>query len=49
MPDFHDANAADIASGYDFGSLWHNTSDGGVFLCRDEAEGAADWQELTFV
>lgn len=39
----------DISEGYDVLSEWLNVSDGGVFKCVDATEGAAVWQEVTFV
>lgn len=29
------------------GALWLNTTDGGLFVCRDNATGAAVWGEIT--
>lgn len=36
----------DSADGYRAGSLWLNTTDGGLFVCTDATEGAAVWAEL---
>lgn len=39
----------DTLDGYAAGSIWVNTSDLGTFICVDASEGAADWNEITFV
>ena len=31
------------------GNTWVNTTDDGVFVCQDNATGAAVWGEVTFV
>lgn len=36
----------DSADGYRAGSLWLNTTDGGLFVCEDASAGAAVWTEL---
>ena len=41
--------AADTDAGYAPGSLWINSSDGGVFVCTDAAAAAAVWEEITVV
>lgn len=37
----------DINDGYDFKSIWVNTSTGRVFLCIDNAAGAAIWRDIS--
>lgn len=37
----------DSADGFRVGSLWINSSDGGLFKCTDATVGAAVWVELT--
>jgi len=36
----------DTADGYRAGSLWLNTTDGGLFVCTDATAGAAVWEEF---
>ena len=33
----------DETQGFDAGDLWENTTDHGMLICFDPAEGAADW------
>ena len=37
----------DLDLGYEKGDLWLNTTDKGLFVCCDNADGAADWDEIT--
>lgn len=37
----------DIDLGYKIGDFWLNTTDAGLFVCCDNADGAADWDEIT--
>lgn len=37
----------DTDLGYEKGDLWLNTTDKGLFVCCDNADGAADWDEIT--
>ena len=39
----------DDGDGYEIGSLWVNTSDGGLWLCTDASTAAAVWVELATV
>ncbi len=39
----------DIDEGYAVGSMWTNETDDGVFICTNNADGAAVWKEITFV
>lgn len=39
----------DTTLGYHIGDLWVNTGDNGSFICVDNAEGAADWNEFTTI
>lgn len=39
----------DTDAGYAPGSIWVNSSDGGVFICTDATADAAVWEELTVV
>lgn len=39
----------DTADGYAPGSIWINTSDGGIFICTDASAGAAVWEEVSVV
>ena len=36
----------DVDLGYKRGDLWINTTDDGAFICRNPADGAADWKEI---
>ncbi|MFX0070152.1 MAG: hypothetical protein ACFFAO_03590 [Candidatus Hermodarchaeota archaeon] len=36
----------DVDGGYKRGDIWINTSDDGTFICRNPADGAADWKEI---
>lgn len=36
----------DITLGYKRGDIWVNTTDDGAFICRNPADGAADWKEI---
>lgn len=36
----------DVDLGYKTGDIWINTGDAGVFICIDNSDGAADWDEL---
>jgi len=37
----------DVDLGYKRGDIWINTTDDGTFVCRNNADGAADWIEIT--
>lgn len=37
----------DVDLGYTVGQTWVNTTDGGYFVCLDNSDGAADWNEIT--
>lgn len=39
----------DIDLGYKVGHFWLNTTDKGLFVCCDNTDGAADWDEITKV
>lgn len=39
----------DIDEGYSINSMWTNETDDGVFICTNNADGAAVWKEITFV
>lgn len=41
--------AADVDAGYAPGSIWVNSSDGGIFVCTDATADTAVWEELTVV
>lgn len=38
--------AADVSGGWTPGSLWHDTTSGLVYICVDNAAGAAVWIQL---
>lgn len=37
---------ADVTEGYEVWDGWHNTSSGDVFICTDNTDGAAVWEEV---
>jgi hypothetical protein len=39
-------NTDDITKGYEIGSLWIDTTGLGIFICINNAEGAANWREF---
>lgn len=39
----------DIDEGYSVNSMWTNETDDGVFICTNNADGAAVWKEIVFV